>query len=55
VCYRCNAHHRGVQATATHQPFEITIGERYRQESLRQERLRQERLRQERLKGNSIS
>jgi hypothetical protein len=35
VCYCCNAHYRGVQATEAHQPFEITIGERYRQERLR--------------------
>jgi hypothetical protein len=38
VCYRCQAHHRGFTAGAAHQPFEITIGERYRQERLRQER-----------------
>jgi hypothetical protein len=40
VCYRCNAHYRACQATADHQPFEITIGERYRQERLRLARLR---------------
>lgn len=39
VCYRCNAHHRGFVATAAHEPFEITIGERYRQERLRREEL----------------
>ena len=39
VCYRCNAHYRGFQATAAHQAFEITIGERYRQERLRREQL----------------
>jgi hypothetical protein len=39
VCYRCNAHYRGFEATAAHQPFEITIGERFRQERLRRERL----------------
>ena len=44
VCYRCNAHYRGFEAATGHQPFEITIGERYRQERLRQERLRQESL-----------
>ncbi len=35
VCYRCHAHYRGFTATAAHQPFEITIGERYRQERIR--------------------
>jgi hypothetical protein len=39
VCYRCGAHHRGVTATAEHQPFELTIHERYRQERLRQEQV----------------
>ena len=37
VCYRCNAHYRGFQAAAHHQPFEITTGERYRQERRPQE------------------
>lgn len=40
VCYRCNAHYRRFQTTAAHQPFEITIGERYRQERLRREQLK---------------
>ncbi len=40
VCYRCNAHYRGVTANDHHQPFEITIGERYRQERIRQDRLK---------------
>jgi hypothetical protein len=35
VCYRCNAHYRGFETKANHEPFEITIGERYRQEHLR--------------------
>ena len=39
VCYRCEAHHRGAEPNAAHQPFEITIGERYRQERIRKERL----------------
>jgi len=39
VCYRCNAHYRGFRAADSHQPFEITIGERYRQERLRRQRL----------------
>jgi hypothetical protein len=40
VCYRCNAHYRGFQAAHHHQAFEITIGERYRQERLRREQFR---------------
>jgi hypothetical protein len=40
VCYRCQAHYRGFPATAAHPPFELTIGERHRQEKIRQERLK---------------
>ena len=40
VCYRCQAHYRGFTTTDAHQPFEITIGERYRQEKIRQERIK---------------
>lgn len=39
VCYRCNAHHRGVAAAAGHPPFELGIGERYRQERIRREQV----------------
>jgi hypothetical protein len=39
VCYRCNAHYRG-KPSAPHAPFEITIGERYRQERMRRERMK---------------
>jgi hypothetical protein len=39
VCYRCQAHFRGVPARAHHQPFELTVHERYRQEKLRREQL----------------
>ena len=39
VCYRCDAHYRGVTATAEHKPFELTIHERYRQEKIRREQL----------------
>jgi hypothetical protein len=35
VCYRCQAHYRGLQSGDAHHPFEITIGERYRQERIR--------------------
>jgi hypothetical protein len=40
VCYRCGAHHRGIPKGSPHQPFEITIGERYRQERIRRERMK---------------
>ena len=40
VCYRCEAHYRGFTSTAAHWPFEITIGERYRQERIRKEQLK---------------
>jgi hypothetical protein len=39
VCYRCNAHYRGVPAGPEHKPFELTIHERYRQERIRREQL----------------
>lgn len=39
VCYRCHAHYGGFAAGAAHQPFELTIGERFRQERLRQEQM----------------
>ncbi len=39
VCYRCNAHHRHVEPGAEHKPFELGIGERYRQERIRREQL----------------
>ncbi|HZZ78477.1 MAG TPA: hypothetical protein VFE62_08160 [Gemmataceae bacterium] len=40
VCYRCEAHYRGVARNEAHQPFEITIGERYRQERMRKEQMK---------------
>ncbi len=40
VCYRCHAHYGGFEANDAHKPFELTIGERYRQERLRREQLR---------------
>jgi hypothetical protein len=43
VCYRCNAHHRGITPGPEHAPFELTIGERYRQERLRREELKHSR------------
>lgn len=40
VCYRCQAHYRGVAANVDHKPFELTIHERFRQERLRREQLK---------------
>jgi hypothetical protein len=40
VCYRCQAHYRGFTANDAQQPFEIAIGERYRQERIRMEQLK---------------
>ena len=40
VCYRCQAHYRGVGPNPEHRPFELTTHERYRQERLRRERLK---------------
>jgi hypothetical protein len=39
VCYRCGGTFRGCTPTATHNPFELTVAERYRQERLRREQL----------------
>lgn len=39
VCYRCQAHYRGLASDEAHKPFELTVGERYRQERLRREQL----------------
>ena len=39
VCYRCNAHYRGLVSREHHKPFELGIGERYRQEKARREQL----------------
>jgi hypothetical protein len=40
VCYRCNAHYRGVKQCDVAKPFELGTGERYRQERIRREQLR---------------
>lgn len=37
VCYRCAAHHRGLASYDAYKPFELIVGERYRQERLRRE------------------
>jgi hypothetical protein len=39
VCYRCEAHYRGVPSGPHHQPFELVIHERFRQERLRRSQL----------------
>ena len=39
VCYRCGAIHRGIVPRPAHKPFELIVGERYRQERLRREEL----------------
>jgi hypothetical protein len=42
VCYRCNAHYRGLKRSKTIAPFDLGIGERYRQERIRHEQLDRE-------------
>lgn len=37
VCYRCNAHYRRLPPSAAHKPFDLSTGERYRQEKIRQQ------------------
>lgn len=39
VCYRCQAFHCGFAPNPTHQSFELTIAERYRQERLRKQQM----------------
>ena len=40
VCYRCLAQYRGTERNPAYAPFDLAIGERYRQERLRLEMLR---------------
>ena len=40
VCYRCGAHHKAFPTGSGHLPFELTVGERYRQERLRREKMK---------------
>ena len=40
VCYRCGAHYRGFPPHPAHQPFDLGVGERYRQERIRRELLK---------------
>jgi hypothetical protein len=37
MCYLCDAAYKGFKTTDAHRPFELTIGERYRQERIRAE------------------
>jgi hypothetical protein len=39
VCYRCRTHHRGFPPNEKHGPFNLAIGEKYRQERIRREQL----------------
>jgi uncharacterized protein (DUF983 family) len=41
VCYRCGAYYKGFKPSPAHRPFELTLGERYRQERIRSEQIRQ--------------
>ena len=43
VCYRCDAHHRGFSPNPAHGPYQLSSGERYRQERLRREQVQAER------------
>lgn len=40
VCYRCLARYRGMAANPSHAPFDLAIGEKFRQERLRRAELR---------------
>jgi hypothetical protein len=42
VCYRCGAEYHKLEPGPQHRPFELSIGERYRQERLRREQLQAE-------------
>ncbi len=42
ICYRCHAQFRGTQRNPAHRPFDLGIGERYRQERIRIDRLREQ-------------
>lgn len=35
VCYRCQAHYRGLRSLKSHGPFDLEVYERYRQQTLR--------------------
>ena len=35
VCYRCRAQYRGAARSPDHHPFDLGIGERFRQEQIR--------------------
>jgi hypothetical protein len=39
VCYRCNAHYRGLVKNPGPEPFDLGTAERYRQERVRRQQL----------------
>ncbi len=45
VCYRCGAQYRGLPPQSEYKPFDLGIGERYRQERLRRQQLQAEKKR----------
>ena len=45
VCYRCLAQYRSIRKNRDHRPYDLAVGERYRQERLRMEGLREVRRR----------
>jgi hypothetical protein len=42
VCYRCGAKHWKCAGMTDHKPFELAVGERYRQERIRREMFKAE-------------
>jgi hypothetical protein len=44
VCYRCGAQYRGLLPREEYKPFDLGIGERYRQERIRREQLQANRV-----------
>jgi hypothetical protein len=40
VCYRCRTHYRGFAPHEKHLPFNLAVGEKYRQERIRREELK---------------
>ncbi|HMP03268.1 MAG TPA: hypothetical protein PKD86_08315 [Gemmatales bacterium] len=41
VCYRCLAQHRGFEPNPAHHPWDLGVGEKYRQERLRRRAVKQ--------------
>ena len=40
VCYRCHTHYRGFPPNEKHGPFNLAVGEKYRQERIRREEMK---------------